>query len=81
MTYMGPRLFSWMCMAIYIFFIGPTMVQAVSYHPLTIEARRVCVGFLVDKVALGEVFLLSILVFAVGIIPSRLHTLTSFILF
>jgi hypothetical protein len=41
--------------------IGRAMAQAVSHRPLTAEARfrsRVCVhvGFVVDKVALGQVF-------------------------
>jgi hypothetical protein len=39
MTNVSPRRFSWMCMRNLYFFIGPAMVQAVSCHPLTIEAR------------------------------------------
>jgi hypothetical protein len=45
------------------------MVQAVSRRPLTAAARVNPMGFMVDKVALGQVFLRVLLFFPVNIIP------------
>lgn len=39
MTNVGPRQFSWMCVRNLYLFIGPAMLQAVSCHPFTTEAR------------------------------------------
>jgi hypothetical protein len=46
------------------------MAQAVSRRPLTAEAR---VGFVVDKVALGQVFPLVLRFSPVNFIPPVLH--------
>jgi hypothetical protein len=54
--------------------IGCAMAQAVSHQPLTSEARSVHVGFVVDKVALGHIFLLSSSVFPVNHSTMALHT-------
>jgi branched-subunit amino acid transport protein len=47
------------------------MAQAVSRWPLTAEAR--VVGFVVDKVALGQVFLRVLRFSPANIIPPLLH--------
>jgi hypothetical protein len=58
-------------------FQGRAMVQAVSRRPLTAKAREhpspVLVGFVVDKVVLGQVFLRVHRFFPVSIIPPMLH--------
>jgi hypothetical protein len=56
--------------------IGRAMAQAVSRRPPTAEARvrsRVNVGFVVDKVALGQVFLRVLRFSPVNFIPPVLH--------
>jgi hypothetical protein len=56
---------------------GRAMVQAVSRRPLTAEARfdtgSVHVKFLVEKVALGQVFLRVLPFSPVNLIPPVLH--------
>jgi hypothetical protein len=49
--------------------LGRAMAQAVSRRPLTVAARVNPVGFVVDKVALGQVFLRVPRFFPVNIIP------------
>jgi hypothetical protein len=50
------------------------MAQAISRRPLTAEARSVRVEFVVDKVALGQVFSPRVLRFSpVNFIPPVLH--------
>jgi hypothetical protein len=54
------------------------MAQAVSRRPLTVEARvlsrvSVRVGFVVDKVSLGQVFLRVLRFSPVNFIPPVLH--------
>jgi hypothetical protein len=54
------------------------MAQAVSRRPLTAEARvrsRANVGFVVDKVALGQVFPRVLRFSPVNLIPPVLHYL------
>jgi hypothetical protein len=56
------------------------MAQAVSRRPLTAESRvraRVNVEFVVDKVALGQVFFHVLRFFSVSIIPSSFSKLLS----
>jgi hypothetical protein len=48
------------------------MAQAIGRRPLTAEAR-VHVGFVVDKVALGQVFLRVLRFSPVNFIPPVLH--------
>jgi hypothetical protein len=59
---------------------GCAMAQAVSWRPLTVEAQVhaqvVHVEFVVDKVALGQVFLRVLWFFPVSIIPLWLFILT-----
>jgi hypothetical protein len=56
---------------------GRATAQAVSRRLLTTEdgfaPRAVHVGFVVDKVALGQVFLPVLLLYAASIIPPLLH--------
>jgi hypothetical protein len=56
---------------------GRAMAQAVSRRPLTSEARvrsrSVHAGFVVDKVALGQVFPRGLQFFPVNVIPPVLH--------
>ena len=51
---------------------GRAMAQAVSRRPLTAEVR-VLVGFVVDKVALGQVFPRVLRFYPVNFIPPVLH--------
>jgi hypothetical protein len=56
------------------FLAGHATAQAVSRRLLTVEAWvRVHVGFVVDKVAMGQVFLPGLRFFPVSIIPPLLH--------
>jgi hypothetical protein len=58
-------------------YVGRALAQAVSRRPLTSEARvcvrSVHVGFMVDKVALRQIFY-SYSVYPVSIVPPWLHT-------
>jgi hypothetical protein len=54
--------------------IGRAMAQAVSRRPPTVKARfRSQVGFVVDKVALGQVFPRVLRFSPVNFIPPVLH--------
>jgi hypothetical protein len=58
--------------------LGRAMTQVVSRRPSTAEVQiRVHVGFVVGKVALGQVFLRVLRFFPVSIIPPSLSKLIS----
>jgi hypothetical protein len=63
--------------------LGRDIAQAVSHRPLTaaawISARVNPVGFVVDKVALGQVFLRVLRFSPVNIIPPKIKKNSSFI--
>jgi hypothetical protein len=68
-------------MAILFSSSGRAMAQAVSRRPLTAESRvapgLIRVGFVVEKVALGQVFLRVLRFSPVSIIPPSFPTLIS----
>ena len=53
--------------------VGRAMAQAVSRRPLTADPGSVHVGFVVDKVTLGQVFPLVLRFFPVNFIPPVFH--------
>jgi len=44
------------------------LFENISWYP-----RPVCVGFVVDRVALGQVFLLVVQFYPISIVPPLLH--------
>ena len=57
----------------------PQAVTDVSPHRPEFNPRPFCLGFMVDRIALGQNFLQGILLFSVSIILSLLHTHALFI--